>query len=35
MQIFGMGGTQIEKTVVVTKTGYEPVFPQERKLWVV
>ena len=35
MQIFGMGGTQIEKTVVVTETGYEPVFPQERKLWVV
>lgn len=35
MQIFGMGGTQIEKTVVVTETGYESVFPQERKLWVV
>lgn len=35
MQIFGMGGTQIEKTVVVTETGYEPVYPQERKLWVV
>ena len=34
-QIFGMGGTQIEKTVVVTETGYEPVYPQERKLWVV
>ena len=34
-QIFGMGGTQIEKTVVVTETGYECVYPQERKLWVV
>ena len=34
-QIFGMGGTQIEKTVVVTETGYEFIYPQERKLWVV
>ena len=34
MQIFGMGGTQIEKTVIVTETGYEFVYPQERKLWV-
>ena len=34
MQIFGMGGTQIEKTVVVTETGYEFIYPQERKLWV-
>ena len=34
-QIFGMGGTQIEKTVVVTETGYELIYPQERKLWVV
>jgi len=35
MQIFGMGGTQIEKTIVVTETGYEILCPQERKLWVV
>ena len=35
MQIFGFGGTQIEKTIVVTETGYEFVYPQERKLWVV
>ncbi len=34
MQIFGMGGTQIEKTVIVTETGYEFLYPQERKLWV-
>jgi Xaa-Pro aminopeptidase len=34
-QIFGVGGTQIEKTVVVTRNGWEPVYPQERKLWVV
>ena len=34
MQIFGMGGTQIEKTVIVTGTGYEFLCPQERKLWV-
>ena len=34
-QIFGMGGTQIEKTVVVTETGYEFIYPQERKLWAV
>ncbi len=33
-QIFGMGGTQIEKTIVVTETGYEFIYPQERKLWV-
>ncbi len=32
-QIFGMGGTQIEKTIVVTETGYEFIYPQERKLW--
>ncbi len=30
-----MGGTQIEKTVVVTETGYEFIYPQERKLWAV
>jgi Xaa-Pro aminopeptidase len=35
MQIFGFGGTQIEKTIVVTETGYEFVYPQDRKLWVV
>lgn len=35
MQIFGFGGTQIEKTIVVTETGYEFIYPQERKLWVV
>jgi Xaa-Pro aminopeptidase len=34
MQIFGMGGTQIEKTVIVTDTNYEFLYPQERKLWV-
>ena len=34
-QVFGVGGTQIEKTVVVTKDGYDFIYPQERKLWVV
>ncbi|MBI3126494.1 MAG: aminopeptidase P family protein [Candidatus Tectomicrobia bacterium] len=33
-QVFGFGGTQIEKTVVVTRNGWEPIYPQERKLWV-
>ncbi|MBI2177265.1 MAG: aminopeptidase P family protein [Candidatus Tectomicrobia bacterium] len=33
-QVFGVGGTQIEKTVVATRNGWEPVYPQERKLWV-
>lgn len=33
-QIFGVGGTQIEKTIVVTETGYEFIYPQERKLWI-
>ena len=33
-QVFGMGGTQSEKTVVVTRNGWEPIYPQERKLWV-
>ncbi len=34
-QIFGLGGTQIEQTVIVTRTGYKPLLPQGRKLWVV
>lgn len=33
--IFGMGGTQIEQTVVVTKHGYDLLVPQDRKLWIV
>lgn len=33
--VFGLGGTQIEQTVVVKKNGYEPLLPQERKLWIV
>ena len=34
-QVLGLGGTQIEKTIIVTKNGYEPLVKQERKLWVV
>jgi Xaa-Pro dipeptidase len=34
VQIFGVGGTQIEKTVRVTRTGYEFLCEQDRKLWV-
>jgi Xaa-Pro aminopeptidase len=33
VQVFGVGGTQIEKTVRVTRTGYEFLANQERKLW--
>jgi len=33
VQIFGVGGTQIERTVRVTRTGYEFLANQERKLW--
>jgi len=33
--LFGVGGTQIEQTVVVTKNGWELLVPQERRLWVV
>lgn len=33
--IFGLGGTQIEQTVVVKKNGYDPLLPQGRKLWIV
>jgi Xaa-Pro aminopeptidase len=33
VQVFGIGGTQIEKTVRVTRTGYEFLCNQERKLW--
>lgn len=34
-QIFGVGGAQIEKTVIVTRGGHEPLYPQERRLWIV
>ena len=34
-QVLGLGGTQIEKTIIVTKNGYEPLVKQERKLWIV
>lgn len=34
VQIFGVGGTQIEKTIRVTRTGYEFLCTQDRKLWV-
>jgi len=34
-QIFGVGGTQIERTVIVTRNGYEYLCEQDRKLWVV
>lgn len=34
-QVFGLGGVQIEQTLIVTRNGYEPLLPQERKLWVV
>ncbi len=33
--VFGVGGTQIEQTVVVTRRGWEPLIPQERKLWII
>lgn len=33
VQVFGVGGTQIEKTVRVTRTGYEFLCKQDRKLW--
>jgi Xaa-Pro aminopeptidase len=32
---FGIGGATEECTIVVTENGCEPLFPQERKLWVV
>ena len=32
---FGIGGATEECTIVVTENGYEPLFPQERKLWIV
>ncbi len=35
VQIFGVGGIRIEKTVRVTATGYEFIADQQRKLWVV
>lgn len=34
VQIFGVGGTQIEKTIRVTRTGYEFLCEQDRRLWV-
>jgi len=34
VQIFGVGGTQIEKTVRVTRSGYEFLARQDRRLWV-
>lgn len=34
VQIFGVGGTQIEKTIRVTRTGYEFLCNQDRKQWV-
>ena len=34
-QIFGLGGTQIEQTIIVKKSGYELLTDQERRLWIV
>ncbi len=34
-QIFAFGGAQVEKTFIVTRNGYEPLLPQERKLRIV
>jgi len=34
-QIFGLGGTQIEQTIIVKKSGYELITDQERRLWIV
>tara|TARA_Y100000590_G_scaffold470677_1_gene667672 strand:- start:1157 stop:2392 length:1236 start_codon:yes stop_codon:yes gene_type:complete len=34
-QIFGLGGTQIEQTIIVKKNGYELLTQQDRSLWVV
>ncbi len=33
--IFGLGGTQVEQTVIVKRHGYEPLVPQGRRLWIV
>ncbi len=32
--ILGIGGVQIEKTVIVTETGHAPLIRQDRKFWV-
>jgi Xaa-Pro aminopeptidase len=34
VQIFGVGGTQIERTIRVTRNGYEFIADQDRRLWV-
>tara|TARA_Y100000591_G_scaffold331063_1_gene363829 strand:+ start:2718 stop:3956 length:1239 start_codon:yes stop_codon:yes gene_type:complete len=34
-QIFGVGGTQIEQTIIVKKNGYELLTKQDRKLWII
>lgn len=34
-QIFGVGGTQIEQTIIVKKSGYELLTKQDRKLWII
>ncbi len=34
-QIFGIGGTQIEQTIIVKKKGYELLTQQDRKLWII
>ena len=34
-QIFGLGGTQIEQTIVVKKNGYELLTKQDRKLCII
>lgn len=34
-QIFGIGGTQIEQTIIVKKSGYELLTKQDRKLWII
>ena len=34
-QIFGVGGTQIEQTIIVKKNGYELLTKQNRKLWII
>ena len=34
-QIFGVGGTQIEQTIILKKNGYELLTKQNRKLWII
>ncbi|MFC1491060.1 M24 family metallopeptidase [Nitrospinota bacterium] len=34
-RIFGIGGATAECTIIVRRDGYEPLLPQERRLWVI